>query len=104
RRADPGSLTGGRRGAKNGLAQLLRWMPRHHLELAAIFEQFREPLLQERQRRVAERGGDLLADFAAGVPFLAAVDVEQLLRQREVGRVVHRRVDGEDAAAGVPDA
>jgi hypothetical protein len=74
------------------------------LELAPILEQFRQPLLEERQRRVAERGGNVLLDLAAGVPLLAAVDVEHPLGEREVGRVVRRGVGGNDPVTGIANA
>src|SRR5262245_42664215 len=79
-------------------------MPGDDFELAAVFEQLGETLLHERQRCVAERGGDLLLDLAARVPFLAAKDVDQPLGEPLVGRVIDSRERRDDPVARISDS
>ena len=45
----------GRRCSENRLTQFLGWMARRRLEIAAVFQQLGEPLINLRLRQVAER-------------------------------------------------
>ena len=92
------------RGAEDDLAKLFRRMPGDGLELAAIFEKLGQSLLDERERSVAERGGDVVLNFAARVRFLAVKDFEQLLGHRDVSRVIDGGIGRDDPVADKTDA
>src|SRR5262245_41769048 len=79
-------------------------MPRNDFEFTAVFEQLGQPLLKERSGRVTEGGVQVIVEFTAGAPVLAAEDVEQLLGEREVGRVKDGRVNGDDPLTGIANA
>ena len=51
-------------GEEHLLAKVVRLVGRVHLELAAVFEQFGEPLMNELRRVVADRFADLFLDLA----------------------------------------
>src|SRR5262249_37375290 len=74
------------------------------LEIAAVFEQLRQPLVDELARVVAERLALVLLQLAARPPVLAAEQFQQPLGYFQPGGVVNVQVVGDDAVAGVADA
>src|SRR5262245_51612880 len=75
-----------------------------NLELAAVFEQLEQPLVDQLAGVVAEGFLDLLLDLAARAPFLAAEHFEHLLGYLQPGGAVRIEVARQDAIPGMADA
>src|SRR5262249_41726072 len=98
-----GAVQGG--GAEGSLTQLLGRMVGGNLELAAVFQQLDEPLLDELARIFAESFLDFLLDRATRAAVLIAEDLEESFGRFEPGFAFRVEIVGKDAvAARVADA
>ena len=79
-------------------------MAGHDLKFAAIFQQFRQPAVDELSALVAEGVGEVFLHLAARAAFLAAEQVEQAAPRRRASRIVGVDVVRDDALLGVADA
>ena len=73
---------------EHGLAQLVRRVLGRDLELAAIFEELRQPGRGEAARPFGDEVGEVVRDLAAGAAGRPAIRKQELLREREQRGVV----------------
>jgi hypothetical protein len=91
-------------GPERGVAQLLGRVVGRDLELAAVFEQVGEPLVDQRPRPLADHVFELGPHLPAGVAGRPAEREQQLLRHPEPAAVGRVEVERDELVPGVPDA
>ena len=105
---DGGAIEAGSMGLggclENQLAQLLRRVPGNNFELAAIFQQLGQPLMDELPRIGIKGFADIVFQFAASPAFLGPEELQQTFRDRQPHRVLRIDVIRQDAVTGVTDA
>jgi hypothetical protein len=89
--------------AEDQLPQLLGRMSGNHFELAAVFEQLGQALMDELGRIIAEGFAEFVFQLAAGMADLFAEQIEQLLGDFQPGGVAGVDVNRNDPVAGKTD-